>query len=126
MNGPGLGKEPVDMKTARIDPPTPVAGDPFAAPGPGRCKTLAVCLAAAFLILTAPLAAVGADSHQRFILFNAEYNSSLKQVSKTTVFLEKRLFKLDTQTGETWVLIDVLQDGRDIRYWQKITETPQK
>ena len=68
----------------------------------------------------------GADPPQRFILFNAEYNSSLKQVSKTTVFLEKRLFKLDTQTGETWVLIDVLQDGRDIRYWQKITDTPQK
>jgi hypothetical protein len=39
--------------------------------------------------------------------------------------MEKRLFKLDTRTGETWVLVDVLQDGKDIRYWKKITEKPE-
>jgi hypothetical protein len=114
------------MKPAGIDPIHRHEALKTGAQGPGRRGPLAVCLAAAALILAAPIGAVAADSPQRFILFNAEYNSSLKQLSKTTVFLEKRLFKLDTQTGETWVLIDVLQDGRDIRYWQKITDTPQK
>ena len=115
------------MEPARTDPSRRIAAATPDAPGAGgRRWSAAVCLAAAALVLTSPLAAAGADPPQRFILFNAEYNSSLKQVSKTTVFLEKRLFKLDTQTGETWVLIDVLQDGRDIRYWQKITDTPQK
>ncbi len=98
-----------------------------AARGPRCRRLLAACLAATALLMAAPLsAAAAADSPQRFVLFNAEYNSSLKQISKTTVFLEKRLFKLDTRTGETWVLIDVMQDGRDIRYWQKITDAPQK
>ncbi len=76
---------------------------------------------AVVLLVAAPMGASAAEPQQRFILFNAEYNSSLKQLSKTTVFMEKRLFKLDTRTGETWVLIDVLQDGEDIRYWKKIT-----
>jgi hypothetical protein len=83
-------------------------------------------LAAAILLAasSAP-AAAAADESKRFILFNAEYNSTLKQVSKTTVFVEKRLWKIDTRTGETWILIDVLQDGQDIRYWKKITEKPE-
>jgi len=66
------------------------------------------------------------DKQQRFQLFNAEYNSTLKQVSKTTVFLENRLFKIDTKTGDTWMLIDVLQEGKDIKYWKKITENPER
>lgn len=78
------------------------------------------------LLIVAPVGAAAAEQEQRFILFNAEYNSSLKQLSKTTVFMEKRLFKLDTRTGETWVLIDVLQDGEDIRYWKKISNTQEK
>ncbi|MCF8079452.1 MAG: hypothetical protein K9K88_09255 [Desulfobacterales bacterium] len=81
---------------------------------------------AAVLLVAAPSGAAAAEPEQRFILFNAEYNSSLKQLSKTTVFMEKRLFKLDSRTGETWVLIDVLQDGEDIRYWKKITDSQKK
>jgi hypothetical protein len=114
------------MKTVGTDPIHCPAGTARGAAGLGRCRYIAVCLAAAALILAASVAAAAADAPPRFILFNAEYNSSLKQLSKTTVFLEKRLFKLDTKTGETWVLVDVLQDGRDIRYWKKITDTPQK
>lgn len=94
----------------------------------GRATAVLGLLPAAFfwgcvlLTAAAPAGALAAETGQRFILFNAEYNSSLKQISKTTVFLEKRLFKLDTRTGETWVLVDVLQDGEDIRYWKKITD----
>lgn len=88
-------------------------------------RRLAGLLAAAVFLSAAAGPAAAADSAQRFVLFNAEYNSSLKQLSKTTVFLEKRLFKLDTRTGETWVLVDVLQDGKDIRYWKKITDKPE-
>jgi hypothetical protein len=93
-----------------------------------RCRPLnrGVLLLAVVLLIAAPLGAAAAEPEQRFILFNAEYNSSLKQLSKTTVFMEKRLFKLDTRTGETWVLIDVLQDGEDIRYWKKITNFQEK
>jgi hypothetical protein len=90
---------------------------------PLNCGVLILVLV---LLIVAPLGAAAAEPEQRFILFNAEYNSSLKQLSKTTVFMEKRLFKLDTRTGETWVLIDVLQDGEDIRYWKKISNTQEK
>ncbi|GEM_PF-1574744 len=91
-----------------------------------RALNRGVLILAVVLLMAAPLGAAAAEPEQRFILFNAEYNSSLKQLSKTTVFMEKRLFKLDTRTGETWVLIDVLQDGEDIRYWKKITNSPEK
>jgi len=64
----------------------------------------------------------GDDEEKRFYLFNAEYNSSMIQRSQTSVFLEKRLFKINRRTGETWVLVDVLRNGRDIKYWKKITE----
>ena len=90
---------------------------------PLNCGVLILVLV---LLIVAPMGAAAAEQEQRFILFNAEYNSSLKQLSKTTVFMEKRLFKLDTRTGETWVLIDVLQDGEDIRYWKKISNTQEK
>jgi len=60
----------------------------------------------------------------RFQLFNAEYNSALIQMAKTTSFDEKKLFKIDTKTGETWMFIDVFKDGRDIKYWKKIKDTP--
>lgn len=62
----------------------------------------------------------------RFQLFNAEYNSALIQTSKTTVFNEKKLFKIDTQTGETWMLIDVFKEGQDIKYWKKIKEAAER
>jgi hypothetical protein len=87
-------------------------------------RALLFILLIAVWLAAASASAAASDKPARFMLFNAEYNSSLKQLSKTTVFLEKRLFKLDTHTGETWVLIDVLQDGKDIRYWKKITEVP--
>ena len=83
-------------------------------------------LAAMVLLAASSAPAAAPDASQRYILFNAEYNSTLKQVSKTTVFVEKRLWKLDTRTGETWILIDVLQDGKDIRYWKKITDKPEE
>jgi hypothetical protein len=79
-----------------------------------------------FLVLTAaPLySAEKPDGKRRFQLFNAEYNSALIQTSKTTVFTEKKLFKIDTKTGETWMLIDVFKEGQDIKYWEKIKEGP--
>ena len=64
------------------------------------------------------------ETKDRFQLFNAEYNSALIQTSKTTVFAEKKLFKIDTKTGETWMLIDVFKEGQDIKYWEKIKATP--
>ncbi|MFH1993903.1 MAG: hypothetical protein ABIK98_16105 [Pseudomonadota bacterium] len=67
---------------------------------------------------------VNVDEKARFQLFNAEYNSAMIQTSQTTKFNEKKLFKIDTKTGETWMLIDVFKDGRDIKYWKKIKETP--
>ena len=63
-----------------------------------------------------------ARPNERFKLFNAEYNSATIQKSKTTIFLEKRLFKIDTQTGDTWMLIDVIKEQEDIKYWKKINE----
>jgi hypothetical protein len=62
----------------------------------------------------------------RFQLFNAEYNSALIQRSKTTGFAEKKLFKIDTKTGKTWMLIDFFQEGKDIKYWKEIKNTPDK
>jgi hypothetical protein len=91
-----------------------------------NCRLFIGVLAAAILLAASSAPAAAADASQRFILFNAEYNSTLKQLSKTTVFVEKRLWKIDTRTGETWMLIDVLQDGKDIRYWKKITEKPEE
>jgi hypothetical protein len=61
----------------------------------------------------------GTDKN-RFQLFNAEYKSTFVQKSKTTGFDEKKLFKIDTKTGETWMLIDVMVEGRDRKYWKKI------
>lgn len=55
-----------------------------------------------------------------FALFNATYNSATIQRSQTTVFLEKRLFKINKRTGETWMLIDNIRDGRDVKYWKNI------
>ena len=62
----------------------------------------------------------------RFKLFNAEYNSVLIQTSKTTVFNEKKLFKIDTITGKTWMFIDVFKEGKDIKYWKEIKNSPDK
>jgi len=72
------------------------------------------------------LGAEKAKQPERFKLFNAEYNSATIQQSQTTIFLEKRLFKIDTQTGETWMLIDVIKEQQDIKYWKKITEKKDK
>ena len=66
------------------------------------------------------------NNNARFKLFNAEYNSALIQTSKTTVFAEKKLFKIDTMTGKTWMLIDVFKEGKDIKYWKEIKNTPDK
>lgn len=85
------------------------------------------CLTMAFLLVlsAAPLySAEQPEAKDRFQLFNAEYNSVLIQTSKTTVFNEKKLFKIDTKTGETWMLIDVFKEGRDITYWKKIKAIP--
>ena len=65
------------------------------------------------------------ENHKgRFRLFNAEYKSTFVQKSKTTGFDEKKLFKIDTQTGETWMLIDVMMEGKDRKYWKKIKAEP--
>ena len=64
------------------------------------------------------------ETKDRFQLFNAEYKSTFIQTSKTTGFNEKKLFKIDTKTGETWLLIDVFKEGQDIKYWKKIKKTP--
>ncbi|MEA3415501.1 MAG: hypothetical protein U9R02_04980 [Thermodesulfobacteriota bacterium] len=66
------------------------------------------------------------NNNARFKLFNAEYNSALIQTSKTTVFAEKKLLKIDTMTGKTWMLIDVFKEGKDIMYWKEIKNTPDK
>ncbi len=85
------------------------------------------CLTIVFLLVLSagPLySAEQPETKDRFQLFNAEYNSALIQTSKTTVFAEKKLFKIDTKTGETWMLIDVFKEGQDIKYWKNIKETP--
>ncbi len=97
---------------------------------PHKMKKIIYLILLLFLAALLPanqiLGAEKAKSHQRFKLFNAEYNSATIQQSKTTIFLEKRLFKIDTQTGETWMLIDVIKEEQDIKYWEKITEKKDK
>ena len=66
------------------------------------------------------------DDNARFQLFNAEYNSVLIQTAKTTVFNEKKLFKIDSMTGKTWMLIDVFKEGKDRKYWKEIKNGPDK
>lgn len=89
------------------------------------CYVLVV--AVLLFVCAGPLySAEQAPGEARFQLFNAEYNSALIQTSKTTVFAEKKLFKIDTQTGETWMLIDFFKEGRDIKYWKKIKEASDK
>lgn len=63
---------------------------------------------------------VMSEEDGRFVLFNAEYNSAIIQRSQTTTFLEKRMFKLDRRTGEAWMLIDAIREGKDIKFWKKI------
>ena len=57
-----------------------------------------------------------------YILFNGLYNSAVIQKSSTTVFLEKRLFRIDKKSGDTWMLIDQMRNGEEIKYWKKISE----
>ena len=89
-------------------------------------KTIFYFTIALLLVLSAaPLySAEQPEAKDRFQLFNAEYKSTFIQTSKTTVFNEKKLFKIDSKTGETWMLIDVFKEGRDIKYWKKIKATP--
>ena len=85
------------------------------------------CLRVAFLLVLSAAPLYSAEQPQakdRVQLFNPEYKSTLIQTSKTTGFNEKKLFKIDTKTGETWMLIDVLKEGKDIKYWKKIKATP--
>ena len=93
---------------------------------PGKMKKSIYFILLLFMAVMLPanqlLGAEKAKQQERFMLFNAEYNSATIQLSKTTIFLEKRLFKIDTQTGETWMLIDVIKEGQDLKYWKKITE----
>ena len=92
-------------------------------------KNICYGLVAAVLLVVCAGPLYSAEKTQgetRFQLFNAEYNSALIQTSKTTVFTEKKLFKIDTQTGETWMLIDVFKEGQDIKYWKKIKEVSGK
>lgn len=92
-------------------------------------KNICYVLAAAVLLVVyaGPLySAEKTQGETRFQLFNAEYNSAVIQTSKTTIFNEKKLFKIDTQTGETWMLIDVFKEGQDIKYWKKIKEASGK
>ena len=92
-------------------------------------RTICYLLVVVFLLVVSAGSLYGAEKIQtetRFQLFNAEYNSALIQTSKTTVFTEKKLFKIDTQTGETWMLIDVFKEGQDIKYWKKIKEASSK
>ena len=89
-----------------------------------KCICFIIIMAAFTVLSDSPLHSAEKEINgERFQLFNAEYNSATIQVSKTTVFLEKRLFKIDNSTGETWMLIDVVKEGKDIKYWQKIKES---
>jgi hypothetical protein len=87
-------------------------------------RTMAILTAAIVTIAgAAPLYAAStapAKENSRFGLFNAVYNSAIIQRSQTTTFLEKRLFKIDRKTGETWMLIDAIREGKDIKFWKKI------
>ena len=81
-----------------------------------------VFLAAAGSLCAAENAAVSGENGEqgRFQLYNAVYNSAIIQRSQTTTFIEKRLFKINKETGETWMLIDAIIDEKDIKYWKKI------
>lgn len=89
-------------------------------------KTFAVCILMVTILSIVTVSPLFAEDQSvksdRFQLFNAQYNSAMIQKSKTTVFDEKKLFKIDTQTGKTWMLIDVFKEGRDIIYWKTIKE----
>ena len=61
------------------------------------------------------------DKTNNYELYNAVYHSALIQKNQSTKFLEKKLFRLNTKTGEAWMLIDVMKAGMDIKYWKKIT-----
>ena len=88
-----------------------------------RCIMITI-LAMAVVAMTAGIPGaketVLTEADGRFVLFNAEYNSAIIQRSQTTTFLEKRLFKIDRRTGEAWMLIDAIREGKDIKYWKKI------
>jgi hypothetical protein len=80
-----------------------------------------------FLFISASLA-LSADLNSKksgktgdYELYNAVYHSALIQKNQSTKFLEQKLFRLNTKTGETWMLIDVMKGGADIKYWKKIT-----
>jgi len=79
------------------------------------------------LLVAVPLQGSGdapAESSE-FMLFNAEYNTATIRKSQTTIHVEKRLFKIDKTTGDTWILIDNLVEGRDVKYWKKIQDEPE-
>lgn len=63
------------------------------------------------------------DEDGRFQLFNAEYRSTFVQQSKITGFDEKKLFLIDSRTGETWMLIDVVDKGMTRTYWKKVKKS---
>ena len=81
-----------------------------------------VFVAAACPLCAAESTAVSNENGEqgRFQLYNAVYNSAIIQRSQTTTFIEKRLFKINKETGETWMLIDAIIDEKDIKYWKKI------
>ncbi|MEA2083765.1 MAG: hypothetical protein U9O82_05885 [Thermodesulfobacteriota bacterium] len=85
-------------------------------------STVFVFLAATGPLCAAESAAVSDENGEKgkFQLYNAVYNSAIIQRSQTTTFIEKRLFKINKETGETWMLIDAIRDGKDIKYWKKI------
>lgn len=86
-----------------------------------------VSLIFCFLLISASLA-LSADLNSKtsgktgdYELYNGVYHSALIQKNQSTKFLEQKLFRLNTKTGETWMLIDVMKGGADIKYWKKIT-----
>jgi len=85
-----------------------------------RRAILIVVIVLLALAVTPLQGAIEALDEGEFTLYNAVYNTATIQKSQTTVFLEKRLFKINTKTGDTWMLIDNIRDGRDVKYWKKI------
>jgi hypothetical protein len=78
------------------------------------------------IFIMAPLAFGQQEQDKgRFNLFNAVYHSALLQKSAATTIVEKKLVRIDSVTGETWMLLDVLQQGKVIKYWEKIDEGPE-
>ncbi|SDU35698.1 hypothetical protein [Desulfobacula phenolica] len=74
------------------------------------------------LALSADLNSKTSDKTGNYELYNGVYHSALIQKNQSTKFLEQKLFRLNTTTGETWMLIDVMKGGADIKYWKKITD----